>query len=133
PLALRQRVRPGQDDDELFPSQSDQRAFPLGRARSDCNVTDTRSHRVVECLTVCELAQGNPGRRMVCMPQLKSWWCESEGSRRHGSYFEFSTFESEHAARIALCAIGMFDGSARLGQELFAGRGKANALGYALQ
>ena len=74
PLALRQRVRPGQDDDELFPSQSNQWAFPVGRARSDCYVTDTRSHRVVECLTVCELAQGNPDRRMVFVPQFKGWW-----------------------------------------------------------
>src|SRR5271169_2315690 len=73
-FALRQRVRPGQDDDELFPSQSDQRAFPMRRARSDCYITDTRSHRVVECLTVCELAQGNPDRRMLCVPQLKGWW-----------------------------------------------------------
>src|SRR5882757_10474327 len=65
PLALRQRVRPRQDDDELFPSESNQRAFPVWRARSDSYVTHTRSYRVVECLTVCELAQGNPGRRMV--------------------------------------------------------------------
>lgn len=74
PFALRQRVRPGQDDDEFFPSQSNQRAFPMWRARSNCYVTDTPSHGVVECLTVCEFAQGNPGRGMVCVPQFKGWW-----------------------------------------------------------
>src|ERR1700730_13640674 len=103
PFALRQRVRSGQDDDELFPSQSNQRAIPVRRARSDRYVTDARSYRVVECLTVGELAQGNPDRRMVRVPQFKGWWQQSEGYRRHGSHFEFSTFESEHAARVALC------------------------------
>src|ERR1700739_4561094 len=74
PLALRQRIRPRQDDDDLLPAESNQRAFPVCRARSDRYVTDTRSHGVVECLTVREFAQGNPGRRMVCMPQFESWW-----------------------------------------------------------
>src|SRR6185503_9580363 len=59
PLALRKRVRSRQDDDEPYPPASNQRAFPVRRARSDRYVTDTRSYRVVECLTVCELAQGN--------------------------------------------------------------------------
>src|SRR5882757_7015177 len=71
PLALRQRVRPRQDDDELFPSESDQRAFPERRARSDRYVTDTRPYRVIECLTVGVLAKRNPGPRMVRVPPFK--------------------------------------------------------------
>jgi len=83
-------------------------------------VTHTRSHRVVECLTCVTRAgqswstdgfHASVQRLVVALRRPPTSRSATSSS---------SPFESEHAARIALCAIGMGDGSAGLRQELFA-------------
>jgi len=99
------------------------RAFPVWRARSDRDVTP---HPLVPRRRVPDGVGTRAWAILVdgwfAVPQFKGRRLAlPKATDVHGRYFEFSRLRVRTRCRaLALCAIVMGDGGARLGQELFA-------------